>query len=93
MSLLLSPLRVEGRFLCPGFSCRPVRQTVEADAVFSADGVRSCLRKQLLLCGGAIDMASTGDAAFRIMIPCSQMRGDPDIEALISELADPVDWF
>lgn len=63
-------------------------QTVQADVVLGADGIRSCLRKQLLLCGGEIDRARpTGDAAFRIMIPCSQMHGDPDLEALISEPA------
>lgn len=55
--------------------------------MLGADGARSCLRKQPLLCGGVIDRASTGDAAFRIIIPCSQMRDDPDIEALISEPA------
>lgn len=63
-------------------------QTIEGDVVLGADGIRSCLRKQLLLCDGVIDRARpTGDAAFRIMIPCSQMRGDPDLEALISEPA------
>lgn len=63
-------------------------QVVKADVVFGADGTRSCLRKQLLLCAGVIDKAEpTGDAAFRIMIPHSQMRDDPDLEALISEPA------
>lgn len=63
-------------------------QTIEADVVLGADGLKSCLRRQLLLCGGVIDRAKpTGDAAFRVMIPCSQMRDDPDLETLISEPA------
>lgn len=63
-------------------------QIIEADVVLGADGIKSRLRGQLLLCGGVIDESKpTGDAAFRIVVSGSQMRQDTDLEALISEPA------
>lgn len=58
--------------------------TFRGDVVIAADGIKSTLRGQLL--DESTDNAmSTGDAAYRIMVPRSAMETDPDLKELISQ--------
>lgn len=49
-----------------------------------ADGIKSIIRSRLL--GDSSDNSiSTGDAAYRILLPRRAMESDPDLEELVDE--------
>ena len=50
---------------------------LEGDVVIAADGIRSNIRHQMAMYHGIKDNStSTGDAAYRVMIPRKRMQGD-----------------
>lgn len=57
---------------------------VHGDVVIGADGIKSVIRGCLLNESSA-NSISTGDAAYRIMLPRSVMESDPELKELISE--------
>ena len=57
---------------------------VRGDVVIGADGIKSVIRQRLLN-ESYINSVSTGDAAYRIILPRSVMEGDPELKELISE--------
>lgn len=57
---------------------------VRGDVVIAADGIKSVIRSRLL--GDSSDNSiSTGDAAYRILLPRSAMESDPELEELVDE--------
>ncbi|CUA68248.1 hypothetical protein RSOLAG22IIIB_07778 [Rhizoctonia solani] len=56
-------------------------ETVHCDLIVGADGVKSTIREVVV--GGPDRPRPTGDAAYRAIIPAEQMRGDPELEALL----------
>lgn len=57
---------------------------VRGDVVIGADGIKSVIR-QRLLDEKATNSISTGDAAYRMIIPRSVMESDPELKELILE--------
>lgn len=64
-------------------------QWIEGDVVIAADGIKSDLRHQILKAHNHIDRSeSTGDAAYRILIPKEKMKHDERaLELLRSNVA------
>ncbi|KAL3475981.1 salicylate hydroxylase [Aspergillus californicus] len=59
-------------------------EEMSADVVIAADGIKSDLRHQIAKSHGHIDHAqSTGDAAYRIMIPKKDLENDPEALKLL----------
>ena len=59
-------------------------QTVEADIILAADGVKSITRGALLnAIGATAGVVDTGQAAYRIMLTREQMASDPELLALL----------
>ncbi|EUC59203.1 FAD/NAD(P)-binding domain protein [Rhizoctonia solani AG-3 Rhs1AP] len=56
-------------------------ETIHCDLIVGADGVKSAIREVVV--GGPDRPRPTGDAAYRAIIPAEQMRGDPELEALL----------
>ncbi|CAE6436076.1 unnamed protein product [Rhizoctonia solani] len=56
-------------------------ETIRCDLIVGADGVKSAIREVVV--GGPDRPRPTGDAAYRAIIPAEQMRGDPELEALL----------
>ncbi|CAE6464610.1 unnamed protein product [Rhizoctonia solani] len=56
-------------------------ETMHCDLIVGADGVKSTIREVVV--GGPDRPRPTGDAAYRAIIPAEQMRGDPELEALL----------
>jgi salicylate hydroxylase len=52
-----------------------------ADVILGADGVKSMIREVVV--GGPDKPLATGDAAFRAIIPTSEMLKDPDLKPLV----------
>ena len=51
---------------------------LEGDVIIAADGIKSDIRQQMVLNHGCHDHStSTGDAAYRVVIPRDRMQGDP----------------
>ncbi|RJE18467.1 salicylate hydroxylase [Aspergillus sclerotialis] len=57
---------------------------VRGDVVIGADGIKSVVRQRLLN-ETSINSISTGDAAYRMMLPRSVMESDPELKELILE--------
>ncbi|CAE6429983.1 unnamed protein product [Rhizoctonia solani] len=56
-------------------------EIIHCDLIVGADGVKSIIREVVV--GGPDRPRPTGDAAYRAIIPAEQMRGDPELEALL----------
>jgi salicylate hydroxylase len=56
-------------------------QKFHADVILGADGVKSMIREVVV--GGPDKPIRTGDAAYRAIIPASEMYKDPDLKSLI----------
>ncbi|KAJ7507392.1 FAD/NAD-P-binding domain-containing protein [Mycena galericulata] len=56
-------------------------QTFRADVILGADGVKSMIREVVV--GGPDRPIPTGDAAYRAIIPTSEMSKDPDLKPLV----------
>jgi salicylate hydroxylase len=56
-------------------------EVVHADVIIGADGVKSILREVVV--GGPDKPTPTGDAAYRAIIPTSEMIKDPDLKPLV----------
>ncbi|KAL4865530.1 hypothetical protein BDV12DRAFT_148147 [Aspergillus spectabilis] len=82
-------LRLNSRVISadPNFSGKVQLSTGEslsADVVIAADGIKSDLRHQIAKSHGHIDHAKpTGDAAYRILIPKKDLENDPDALKLL----------
>lgn len=64
----------------PAFKARVQVQSgqwLEGDAVIAADGIKSDIRRQMAVSHGTQDKStSTGDAAYRVLIPREKMQGN-----------------
>ncbi|KAJ7777981.1 hypothetical protein DFH07DRAFT_796882 [Mycena maculata] len=56
-------------------------RTFRADVILGADGVKSMIREVVV--GGPDKPISTGDAAYRAIIPTSEMSKDPDLKPFV----------
>ncbi|KAG1767425.1 FAD/NAD(P)-binding domain-containing protein [Suillus occidentalis] len=65
-------------------------EVVHADLVIGADGVKSTLRQYVV--GGPDRARSTGDAAYRAIIPTEKLLQDPDLRPLV-EKPEMVGWM
>jgi salicylate hydroxylase len=59
-------------------------ETLHADVIIGADGIKSTIRGHLLE-DSTIKAVATGDAAYRIMLPRDIMQHDPELKELIDE--------
>jgi salicylate hydroxylase len=60
-------------------------ESLSADVVIAADGIKSDLRHQIATAHGHIDHAQpTGDAAYRILIPKKDLENDPEALELLN---------
>ncbi|KAJ5329787.1 Monooxygenase FAD-binding [Penicillium brevicompactum] len=59
-------------------------EIVRGDVVIGADGIKSCIRNQLLE-DSSIKAIPTGDAAYRMMLTREVMEKDPELKLLIDE--------
>ena len=59
-------------------------EIVRGDVVIGADGIKSCIRSQLLE-DSSIKAIPTGDAAYRMMLTREVMEKDPELKLLIDE--------
>ncbi|KAJ5550541.1 Monooxygenase FAD-binding [Penicillium sp. DV-2018c] len=59
-------------------------ETLHADVVIGADGIKSTVRS-VLLEDSTINAVPTGDAAYRIMLPRETMLQDPELKSLVDE--------
>lgn len=57
---------------------------VHGDVVIGADGIKSAIRSRLLN-DSSDNSISTGDAAYRIMLPRSLMESDPELKELVDQ--------
>lgn len=65
-------------------------EVVHADLVIGADGVKSTLRQYVV--GGPDRARSTGDAAYRAIVPAEKLLQDPDLRPLV-EKPEMVGWM
>lgn len=65
-------------------------EKVEGDIIIGADGVKSMIREIVL--GKPTRATATGDAAYRVVIPTSEMMGDPELKALV-DLPEMSGWM
>lgn len=65
-------------------------EVVHADLVIGADGVKSTLRQYVV--GGPDRARSTGDAAYRAIVPTEKLLQDPDLRPLV-EKPEMVGWM
>lgn len=65
-------------------------EVVHADLVIGADGVKSTLRQYVV--GGPDRARSTGDAAYRAIVPTEKLLQDPDLRPLV-EKPEMVGWI
>lgn len=56
---------------------------ITADVILAADGIKSCIREQLL--DDNTKAEPTGDAAYRVILPRAVMEADPELRELINE--------
>lgn len=56
---------------------------IHADVILAADGIKSCIREQLL--NDNTKAEPTGDAAYRIILRRSAMETDPELRELITK--------
>lgn len=65
-------------------------ETISADLIVGADGVKSMLREVVL--GEPVKATPTGDAAYRAIIPTWKMMDDPELKALVDK-AEMTGWM
>jgi salicylate hydroxylase len=56
-------------------------EVIAADVIIGADGIKSTVRETVV--GGPDKPVPTGDAAYRAIVPTSEMLNDPDLKELV----------
>jgi salicylate hydroxylase len=75
--------------LCPSVTLES-GEVIGADLVIGADGIKSTVREVVI--GRPDKPVPTGDAAYRAIIPASEMLKDPDLKDLV-DFPEMTGWF
>ncbi|KAF8581960.1 FAD/NAD(P)-binding domain-containing protein [Ramaria rubella] len=65
-------------------------EVVHGDLIIGADGIKSMIREVVI--GKPDSPTATGDAAYRALVPCSELEKDPDLRSFV-ELPEMTAWM